>query len=171
MKHYKKGVTLLESLFVLGIMALIIGAVTILVSQNNDRIKANKMKTELSFLVQQVQILWQNDTNNQQDYNANTLASAIHKINPEYSDGNNIITPYGYTIGTGPMGTGVFNITLYALDRSQCIQLSSIDMSGMATAGEINDTYYTNGKAFTPYVAQLGCKKDKSNYVGWNFRF
>lgn len=172
MKHYKKkGVTLLESLFVLGIMALIIGAVSLLLSQNNDKIKANKMKTELSFLVQQVQIIWQNDTNNQQDYNVNALASVIKKINPAYSDGSNIITPYGYTFGTGPMGTGVFNMTLYSISQSQCMQLSTIDMSQLATAAEINDRYTTNGKAFTPYVAKLACQSGKNNYIGWNFRF
>ena len=72
--------------------------------------------------------------------------------------------------GTGPMGTGQFNITLYYVDKESCVLLSQIDMSQTANAAEINDMATTNGTPFDANTAISNCNAT-NNHVGWNFQF
>lgn len=62
MERNSKGVTLIEALFVLGVMAIIIGLVMVLLSQADNRNKNSEMISELGQIQNAVRILCPDNT-------------------------------------------------------------------------------------------------------------
>jgi len=113
-KQYRKGITLIEALFVLGIMAIIIGLVMVLYSQNSERNKENAFfGNELSSLVSAASALCDDNMNSSSCTTDLTEAFIKSGLIPnKYIKGNSsIIDPWGDAISTiviGSMEEGSF---------------------------------------------------------------
>lgn len=173
-KLNKKGVTLIEVLFVLGIMAVILGLVMILASQSNDRKKANQLKEEILQIVNIANSL----SNGASDYQ-NVSASDIIKsglLPASYAKNGILLSPYGSEITVFVYGpgnkedTGRLAVYLSGVPKIACVELISQDFSGLATAVNGNWNWgggVTNTGVLPNNVGNVCNLTD--NWIGINF--
>lgn len=98
----RKGITLIEVLFVLGIMAILIGIVMTTLSMATEREKLNQFKEEILTIGNIGNELSQS----QPDFN-NVSTEAIaksHLLPNKYVKGNGLVTPWGGSIDIMPGG-------------------------------------------------------------------
>lgn len=94
---YRKGVTLIEALFVLGIMAIILGGVMLLLSQNTERLKFNQFRDEIMLIGESASTLYQSEP----EFDSQLTPGVLIKsglIPQKYIKNNDLVTPWGTTI-------------------------------------------------------------------------
>jgi len=170
----RRGISLIEALFVLGIMAIIIGAIMVLYSQSNDREKINQLKDEILTIYNISSTL----TNDMSDFSnlqsSNIISSGL--LDKRYIQDGHIITPLGGMITMGNYGAGVPSISLwmYGLSKSNCQLIVTTDFSGISTSLNTNGVWdsswdYGYAKAYTPEQAVQHCNQS-NNSVALNLK-
>ena len=119
----RKGVTLIEALFVLGIMAILIGMVMVFFSQNTTRLKNNQMLDEIGVLQNAFSSLCSENfsTCSATDFNFSKYVVNSKILANKYLDtsGQNILDPYGDALTLTFNGSG-FILMYVAHNPSEC---------------------------------------------------
>lgn len=119
--HKVRGVTLLESLFVLGLLAIILGVVMTFFFSSNQKEKSNKTEIEITLIIDTINALI--DKGN--DATPNSLDVINYASFPKaYINDNQIITPFKTVIVIGSIDSG-YGITLNNINKPSCIQILS----------------------------------------------
>lgn len=129
----RQGVTLIEALFVLGIMAILIGAVMVLLSQNTTRLKNNQMLQEIGVLQDAFRSVCSNDFNScsQGDFDFSKYIVQSKILSDKYLDttNQNILDPYGSPLTLTFNGNG-FLLIYDAHNPSECYAVMNyVEMS------------------------------------------
>lgn len=162
METKKKGITLIEALFVLGVMAILIGLVMVLFSQNSERNKENTFfGDELSSLVSASSTLCEdnlNDNTCSTDITSALITSGLIP-NKYIKDNKSIVDPWGATIndiviGSMEIGSFVSTGTNMGGERALIMNLNLHNSSECERA--ITAGYFT--QAFgDPSVMRANC--------------
>ena len=172
--NYSKGVSLIEALFVLGIMAILIGMVMVLLSSASDRFKTNSLKEELMEIVHIASDL----SKGRADYWGSITAPDIinsGQLGHQYYSNGLITTPYGTVINFATVNASstttndIINLWVSGLSQADCISIATTDFSNLSNAMNINYNVDSGGKAFNPQIATQFCLKSGNNVIGWNF--
>lgn len=138
----RQGVTLIEALFVLGIMAILIGMVMVLLSQNTDKEKNNETITEFETIRSAVSSLCDGQSEEVcGSQNAPDLSSALAKnglIPNKYVSGSNIVDPFGSAVsnigikstaysGGNADGFNYVSLTTSLHSKSECFAVISFE--------------------------------------------
>lgn len=170
----RRGVTLIEVLFVLGIASIVIGLVMLLVSQAGDRKKANQLKSEILQIVNIANSLSDGESDYQNVSGTDIIKSGL--LPASYSKNGMLITPYGSEINVFVYGpgnkddTGRLAVYLSGVPKVACVELITQDFSGLATA--VNGNWNWGGG-----VTNTGVKPNNvgnvcmqnNNWIGINF--
>jgi len=109
----RHGVTLIEALFVLGIMAILIGMVMVLLSQNTVKEKDNQLITEFATIKDAVSSLCDSGpTSNCISQSGVDLSNSLAKsglIPNKYVSGSTLVDPFGSSISQVEMKSSVYS--------------------------------------------------------------
>lgn len=172
----QRGVSLIEALFVLGIMAIIIGMVMVLYSQSNDRFKATALKEEIMDLKHIVDTLLAD----QPQSPGTSDGTGYYGLGPDviiksgmlpqkYINGNVIVTPYGGKFDFHVDNNGVWLFWIYGLSREACWTIATGDW------GDIHNMNINGagdwGGTWPPGAATQYCNQqpDGQAYIGMSF--
>nr|WP_025825236.1 type 4 pilus major pilin [Acetobacter persici] len=165
----RKGITLIESLFVLGIMAVLIGGVMVFYSLSNIALKSNQLITEVSELIQITQEL-NKDRTTFTGMNSQILAKT-GLVSSKYILGGTLVTPWGGEIqaipfnydDNGPDVYLAFNIL--NLPREACEKLGMQDFGGTAQSVTVTNMRVDDTEGLAPIVLVKNCENGDNNYV------
>lgn len=124
----RRGVTLIEALFVLGIMAVLIGMVMVMLSQTNSSNKTNQLSEEITTIVDTAHELYQG----QPDYNnidSTTLAKSGLFPN-RWVNGSGLVSPFGAPITLTSVtqnGVAAFKISIPTVPQAACVKIATTD--------------------------------------------
>lgn len=173
MKKNRNGLSLIEVLFVLGIMAILIGGIMILFSQNTDAIKSNQLREEILTIYK----IGSQLTSDYPDFNNITALDIINSglLPSKYIQSQNIVSPYGgqiYITSYEASGTSAPSFGVYTnnLPKIACIFLASQDFSGLSSAVNVNWNW-SGGVTDTGVGVNniTSVCTDNNNWVGINF--
>lgn len=163
-QEHRGGVTLIEALFVLGIMAVLIGMVMVFLSQTTMSTKTNQLSEEISSLVDTAHELYQG----QPDYSgisASVLAQSGLFPN-RWVNSSNVISPFGATMtisSTSDQGISAFQISIPTVPKPACVKIATTDYgnallsrSPAGGSGE-NSGSITAAQPLTPDQATTEC--------------
>lgn len=133
---YKKGVSLLESLLVLGILAVILGSIMVFLSYANNRAKVNQTQMELMELVNIVHQYANSNENIDNDFiiKSNTLPQ-------KYIKNNNLVSAFGTNISVNASGKN-FNIQVDNISKSNCILFATQDYGNSIASISVNNNIH-----------------------------
>ncbi|MBS0983723.1 type 4 pilus major pilin [Gluconobacter cerinus] len=165
----RKGITLIESLFVLGVMAVLIGGVMVFYSLATVSMKSNQLITEVSELIQITQDL-NKDRTTFTGMNSQILAKS-GLVSSKYINKGNLVTPWGGEIqaipfnysDNGPDVYLAFNIL--NLPREACIKLGMQDFGGNAQSVTVTNMRVDDTEGLSPIVLVTNCENGNNNYV------
>ena len=141
MKYKRQGVTLIEALFVLGIMAILIGMVMVLYSQSTEKEKANQMAIEAIDILNAVESFREGESPlNMTTINEKILARS-GLLSHKYVDANQttLIDPYGNALQVFTDGSSVA-INFNDVSSQACVGLMSYDYGDSAKQFQIGDS-------------------------------
>lgn len=168
--YKRKGVTLIESLFVLGIMAVLIGMVMAIYSSTNNTSKTNQLIIEVSELIQITQDL-NKDRSTFTGIN-NEILAKTGLVPNRYIKNGNLITPFGGGIDVIPFnyqGNNAPDIFLafnfLSLPREACEKLGMQDFGGIAQSMTITGMQQDDIQGFSPIKVVVNCENGSNNYV------
>lgn len=144
-KNQRKGVTLLEVLFVIGIMAVILGAIYVVLGNTTTRKKSNESRMEFTQLQNAINSIY--DGQSEETWiGLNEEVVAKNKlINNKYiSKDGGLVNPYGgsVVIYDHEQGAGLsyYQIVFYGIPKQGCIELASNhDWMASGPATQINN--------------------------------
>jgi len=174
----RKGVTLIEALFVLGIMAVLIGMVMVLLSQTTSSTKTNQLTEEVTTIVDAVHQLYQG----QASYSGlDTSVLAQSGLLPNRyvgtggtNGGSNIVNPFGSNVTvTGQSGSagssGVsayFEVDIGTVPQAACVKVLTTDFG----SGMLNRTPGTNTTGpESPANLSTDCPSSSSTDIQFTF--
>jgi len=155
MKSKRKGVSLIEALFVLGIMAILLGMVMILLSQSNESNLDNENTEELEQIIEMIHDLYSGEPN----YNGlspQTIPLSAY-LKSSYIIGKNLYSPY--TTGINFFSTGVNNDEFEIVEKipfTGCVKLLSSDFGSSFVSGSTDASGSLNNPE-TPTDAITKC--------------
>ena len=178
----RKGVTLIEALFVLGIAAILLGIVMVVLSTTSSRQKTIEAKQELLEVIQAASAL-ASGTSDFSDTTTDTLKkSGLLPAKYFSSTGGEatISTPlggdivfYNYSASgvlPGQSDPGVIlNVWIFNLSKQACVDFAETDFTGNSGNMNVNWVYDSGGKAYPPSIAVRACQPGNQNYIGFNF--
>lgn len=165
----RKGITLIESLFVLGIMAVLIGGVMVFYSLASISMKSNQLITEVTQLIEITQEL-NKDRTTFTGMNSQILAKS-GLVSSKYISGGSLVTPWGGEIqaipfnyeDNGPDVYLAFNIL--NLPREACEKLGMQDFGGTAQSVTVTNMRVDDTEGLSPIVLVKNCENGDNNYV------
>lgn len=155
MKSKRKGVSLIEALFVLGIMAILLGMVMILLSQNNESNLDNENTEEIEQIINMVHDLY-SSSSNYDGLSPQTVPLSAYLKN-SYVIGKNLYSPYSTGINFFP--TGVNNSEMEIVEKipfTGCMKLLSSDFGSSFVSGSTDASGSLNNPE-TPTNAIAKC--------------
>lgn len=175
-RYYKKGLSLIETLFVLGVMAIILGMVMILYSQSTEREKINNTMIEIGELKEATNSLYRDQIQSIPD--DTEISSVLLKsglIPNKYNNNGTLTTPFGQTIYVmlNQWG-GKIAFQIYNLSVSQCVELATMDAGLPSGIHDININDASNGtygvSSISPLQATQQCNLNQNtNFIIWNY--
>lgn len=125
MRNKRKGVSLIEALFVLGIMAILLGIVMVLFSQSNDKAEAVNAYIEIADIKDAMSSIM-TTPGAYDDFNTQILTrSGLLPNKYISSDYNSLVTPFhtsATVVGNGGM---TYAIYFWGLSKTQCVNMLS----------------------------------------------
>ena len=98
-KNYKRGLSLIETLFVLGIMAILLGMIRLLYSRSVEREKINNIMIEIGELKEVANDLYKDQIQNiHEDTEISNTLLKSGLIQNNYNNNGTLHTPFGQTI-------------------------------------------------------------------------
>lgn len=169
-KKRRQGVSLIEALFVLGILAILLGMVMMLYSKATSEAKSNALKEEILDIYK----IGEQITASKTDFDNIQASDIINSglLNRKYISNGLIVTPYGteVDITTYSGESPTFGVYVNNIPKDACALLSTQDFSGIANA--VNTNWNWAGGVTTsgvsPDVAWNVCKTS-GNWIGINF--
>ena len=150
----RKGVTLIEALFVLGIAAVLLGLVMVLLSQTTSSNKTNQLSQEITTIVDATHELYQGQPTYGTDAIGTTLAQSGLIPSRYIGTGNVLVSPFGATItvtGNASANLNTFQIAVPNVPQASCVKLATTDYgNGLASrtpAGGANGAPLTASQA------------------------
>lgn len=172
MDKNRRGVSLIEALFVLGIIAILIGMVMILYSHASERRQMNELKDELLEFKYAVDALYPNGIL------TGDVATAVTEsgfMSNKYLYGAGVTIfhdPLGGAITITNPGDGTalnaLNIWVWYLTKEQCIELSTTDFGTLMQNRSINYQYDSGSSTTSATNAEANCKDGNANYMAFN---
>jgi len=166
----QRGVTLIEALLVLGIMAILIGTVMTFYALANASYKSNQLIEEVGQLIQITQDL-NRDQKTYAGMNSEILAKTGLIPNRFISSGS-VVTPYGTEVQAIPFNYAGDNAPdLYLafnflnLPRDACEKLGTTNFSGDAQSMTVTNERSDDVDGFTPIKVVTNCQNGNNNYV------
>lgn len=175
----KKGVTLLEALFVLGIMAIILGLIFVMYSQANDKRKTTALKEEIGLLKYTMDSLLSDQIQNQNGkdpingqlgYYGLGATELIKSgmIPAKYINKNLIVTPFGGTIDFHVDNNSVWVLWIYGLTNNACVTIATTEWGNIHNMNINNKGDY--GGTWPAKQAVESCNNSSNqNYIGMSF--
>lgn len=175
----KKGVTLIEALFVLGIMAVILGLTFVVYSEAQDKRKTTELKEEIGLLkytmdsMIQDQVQGQNGKetiNGQLGYYGLGADELIKSgmIPNKYINGKYIVTPFGGKIDFHVDYNSVWVLWIYGLSKNSCVTIATTEWGNIHNMNINNKGDY--GGTWPVQGAVSSCNySDNNNYIGMSF--
>lgn len=165
---FRQGVTLIEALFVLGIMAILLGMVMVIYNRVSEREKINETRS----LVFNIYNASNDLTSGLDDFGdlSTTVLIQSGLIDKKYINNGSFITPLGGSIITGNYGTGAnsYSIWIYNLSKTACEEIVSQDWTGLTLALNVNWLKDSGGEAYTGTQSSQYCNLAQGNYIGIN---
>jgi len=175
MDKNRHGVSLIEVLFVLGIMAILIGMIMVVYSNVTINQKSNQMIEEFLTIINDAQSLTSGFPDFQNIDSKTLIQSGL--LPQKYISGDKIITPFGseieiYVYGPGNTADSVGKLAVYFLDLPQvpCIMLATKAVGQLADGYNVNWNWtngMSNGNGLTPSQASQACESG-DNWIGIN---
>ena len=166
----RKGVTLIEVLFVLGISAVILGLVMTLFSQSAEKAKIQSLRIEIGEIIQCVNSLTDSATS-YTGITSQTIAQS-GQIDRKYIDksGTYLTSPYGGPVTLQPYGrnngTLIFlDIKLIGLSRVACELVAVQGVGSLANSTTITGMQIDNVNGFTGQQVVQNCLSGNVNYI------
>ncbi|MBS1089939.1 type 4 pilus major pilin [Gluconobacter wancherniae] len=165
----QRGITLIESLFVLGIMAILIGGVMAFYSLSNTAMKSNQLISEVAQLIQATQDL-NKDRTTFTGMNSQILAKT-GLLPSKYINNGSLVTPWGGEIQTIPFnysdnGPDVYlAFNILNLPKEACIKLGMQDFGGTAQSVTVTNMRVDDTEGLSPVVLVTNCENGDNNYV------
>ncbi|MGY8607387.1 hypothetical protein ACTVH1_17115 [Gluconobacter cerinus] len=184
MKHRRlsSGLGLLEILLALFIGGLIAAGVLLLHGDSNDTKLCNEQKEEMLDIVAAARFALnsQPDTSKLNTYTLGKSGLLPRKYSKSYGSGadtsqanwNGLVNAFGgplYVFGVKYNGIAYVQIWVYNISKRQCISMVTQDYRGLSTSQSINFLHDSQGAAYTLADAELYCKDNNTNYLGYNF--
>ena len=175
-KNNKRGLTLIETLFVLGIMAILLGMIMLLYSRSVEREKINNIMIEIGELKEVANDLYKDQIQNipEDTEISNTLLKS-GLIQNNYNNNGTLTTPFGQTIYVmlNQWG-GKIAFQIYNLSISQCVELATMDAGLPSGIHDININDASNGtygvSSISPLQATQKCNLNQNtNFIIWNY--
>jgi len=164
-----RGVTLVEVMMVLGVMAFLLGLVMTIMGSVNQSRHADELKQEIITLAQISNEL----SNSRVDFSNIQASSVIQSglLPKKYIAGDQIVTPSGGHIILENYGEyqNTISFWAYGLTRDECMLIVTTDFSGITSAMNTNWVYDSGGIPYTTQRADSSCQAGTSNYIGMNF--
>lgn len=172
----KRGFTLLEVMFVLGIMAIIIASATILEEQSRQSLRTNESMSEIVEIVSVVHDL----TANANDYTKIStdiiLKSGLFSNRYINTKTNQLTNPFGGNILLDTSGSyediPVMKVTTTGLLRSACLVMTTQNIGDQPISMEINGSSVgvltTNHPYLTTNEAEAKCNNN-GNSITYTF--
>lgn len=157
----RKGVTLIEALFVLGIMAVLIGMVMVLLSQTTSSTKTNQLTEEITTIVDAAHQLYQGQP--AYDSNVGTAIASSGLLPSRYINSNTIVSPFGATItltNTTINGVSAVDFSIPNVPQTTCVKLSTTDFgNGLLNRGPVSgsSSNSASGSPASPSEAATSC--------------
>ena len=127
--HYRKGVTLIEALFVLGIAAILLGLVMVLVSNSSQKSKNNQCIAEIATIADTVHSLCDSSSNCIENVDITGPVAQSGLLSQKYvkADKSSPIDPYGMPIDdihlSYDQGNNLYLVMhVYTVNKQECIQ-------------------------------------------------
>ena len=171
-----RGVTLIEALFVLGIMAIMIGGIMLLVAQSQDSTKENMLTMEINIIVSIIH----DEYGNMNTYSglSNNIIINSGRLPNRYIFNNNIIDAYNGDVSVVDAGvtddnTPIFKLTLKSVSRGACYTLTTQNIGNQMSAMTINGQSVGELGTSHPYLtvneAEKYCQGEDSNILEYTF--
>lgn len=155
----KKGVGLIEALFVLGIMMTLLGAVMVFLSYANNRTKVNQTQIELMNIVS---ILHQYANSNETIDDAFLVKS--NNISQKYIKNNSLVSAFGTPVIVNASGKN-FNVEIDGLTKANCILFSTQDYGNSIASIRINDSLHIQMDGIlNPEQAEKLCSSSSNSF-------
>lgn len=175
-KRKTKGVTLIEALFVLGIMAIMIGGIMLLVAQSQDSTRENMLAMEINTIVSIVH----DEYGNVNNYSGltNTIIVGSGQLPNRYINNSQIINPYNGSVvvvdaGVNSDSLPIFTMTLTGVSQAACYTLTTQNIGAQMTALTINGESIGELGTEHPYLtvneAETYCTSNNSNTIEYTF--
>lgn len=166
----RKGITLIESLFVLGVMAVLIGMVMVLFSMANASLKSQKLINEATQLIEIANEI-NNDRSTYTGMNNSVLAKTGMVPN-EFINSGQVVTPWGGEIDVIPFNYAGSNapdvylaFNFLSLPREACEKLGIQDFGGTAQSVTVTNMREDDPDGFSPIKVVKNCENGNNNYV------
>lgn len=157
-RDHRGGVTLIEAMFVLGILALILGFVALQMSASSRHFKDDQTVAEVS----RIAIMMSNIV---RDTHTNPTSADLiaYGLPSKFVKGNAIITPYGGIITLGATNGG-YGLIVPDLTQASCYEISSdID-------GELFSSIEVNGNSSSTTIDRTKACSGQSNSITLSIR-
>ncbi|MBR0559742.1 type II secretion system protein [Neokomagataea anthophila] len=168
--QFARGVTLIEALLVLGIMAILIGMVMTFYAMTTEKTKNNQLIQEadkLIFITRQLSESQQNFTG----FNGQVMAKTGYVENRYINKNGDLIDPYGGKIDVIPFNYQKNGIPIYlafnfyGLSKTACVLLGTQDFGGEAQSMTVTNMREDSPDGFKPIIVVMNCDNSNDNYV------
>ena len=174
-KLKRRGVTLVEVMMVLGVMAILLGLAMTIYSSVRTTQTTNADKEEILTLLDTYRQLSDSQAYNNQVSQDDTYGATLAKsglIPKRYvaSDNQNIVSSSGSIIGVYSNGWGGFvSFVLSGVPKPECIKLATSTWGDTTNIHDININGYGNGvynqEALSPQQADDACQSSGSTII------
>lgn len=168
----KRGVTLVEALMVIGVLAILLGLAMLVAILVRSSQLVSQTAIEVATIVDASNKMTV-DNPRMNGFSAKALAGSGF-LSTRWTSGDKIISPYGTEVEVWPdndesYGSALIDIQLYRLPLNACVRLPSM-LAGQAISVKINGTTITdeNQKAVDPKVVVGACYRN-GNYMDFIF--
>jgi prepilin-type cleavage/methylation N-terminal domain protein len=160
-KKQQRGLTLLETMLVIAIIALFAGAILYLYLSVKSDQEVQQETTNITKIIGKVESAYKNSSDfGSADAAKLTKFIANSKGFENVKQGDEMFNTWGGKITVEP-GTGrIYSVIYEGVPKAECITLAS-NVSGQLKAFKINGTdVKTASTAFDPLTAETNCSKD-----------
>lgn len=158
MKNKHKGVSLIEVLFVLGILAVLLGGTMMLLSQANNKLKTGQTEAELLGIIKIVQSLKDSDS-----ISASDIAKS-GTFPQKFIKNDTIVSAFGTEIEI-TAGGGSYDIEVQGLNKSSCVLMATQEFGDVVPNLVINgETHAMKSGVISPSQATTMCSSSVNSF-------